>query len=118
MEIVFLDDLLENGLAKSWNMSVPWFLCTSILYYHWYIPLSVIRDTTFDRMCVGMFEKWDKIEHRHKHLIDPEKSQKSGFYLPFTKLPQIIHGGAKSLAHIYNERNGFREGTSPYERES
>lgn len=85
-------DTYVLALIKSHpNLLVPHFLVHSFLYY--VMDSAVIQDATFDVIVKTLGEKWDTVEHPHKHLIDPSLL-KSGFYL---KYPSIVEGAAHSF---------------------
>lgn len=73
------------------NLLVPHFILHSWLYYVADAP--VILDDTFDRIVALLDEKWDEVQHRHKHLID-RSLLKTGFYLQY---PGIVEGAAKAM---------------------
>ena len=50
------------------NMLVPYYLMHSYLYYEMNEP--IISDTEYDELCRELKDKWDSVEHFHKHLID------------------------------------------------
>lgn len=52
------------------NMTVPLYLAASYLYYE--RDVSLMRDSDFDGMCREMHDRWDDIEHQHKHLVSRE----------------------------------------------
>lgn len=96
-----LDAKLLRLLAlKGWNISVPWFLCTSLLYYAH--QESVLSDPCFDDMAKGMLSRWQGITHRHKAFISIGDLQAgTGYALKFSKLPQVIHGAAYQMLQEY-----------------
>lgn len=73
------------------NLLVPHFLLHSWLYYVADTP--AIQDATFDVIVKELGERWEDIEHPHKHLIDPALL-KSGFYLQY---PPIVEGAARAF---------------------
>lgn len=85
------DSQVLRWVAERPNLLVPHFLVASYLYYVCDAP--VIRDETFDEIVRLLDEKWDTVEHRHKHLID-RSLLKTGFYLQY---PEIVKGAAKEL---------------------
>lgn len=59
-------------------MAVPWVLMASYAYYiH---GEGLLSDTLFDSLCKGLLEKWDNIQHRHKHLITLEDLRAGTLY--------------------------------------
>ena len=53
----------------------------------------MIQDATFDVIVSELGNRWDTIEHPHKHLIDPSLL-KTGFYLQY---PPIVAGAARAF---------------------
>lgn len=49
-------------------MLVPYYLMHSYLYYEMDEP--IISDIEYDELCRELKEKWDSVEHFHKHLVD------------------------------------------------
>lgn len=93
-EMRLLDTKLKCALEKSWNLSVPWFLCTSLLYYGQ--DESVISDALYDEMCKGMLLRWSTIKHRHKRYIT-EDMLRAGTGYSLKRLPSIVHGAAHQM---------------------
>lgn len=92
-----LDQTLAKALAKSINVAVPWFLCTSYLYYQ--RDISILSDQEFDKMCALMLANWAKIKHPHKHFIKRSHlTAGTGFDLPWRKLPAIVYGASAHMA--------------------
>ena len=51
---------------KNINMMVPWYLMASYAYYKEDDP--ILSDQFFDNMAKVMLDKWEEIEHFHKHF--------------------------------------------------
>lgn len=80
---------MKNSLARL----VPWYLMLSYLYYK--VDNSHVSDAMYDYICNQLNKHWDKIEHRHKHLIDRDQlSAGTGYYLKFDEFPTIIKTAA------------------------
>ena len=78
---------------KNPNMLVPYYLMFSYLYYE--KNISLIEDTEFDKLCSTLLEKYDSVEHMHKHLVDKGAlSAGTGYDIKFTKM---IEGAARKL---------------------
>ena len=75
---------------------VQWYL---ILSYAYYIEdLSLVTDTEYDNICRRLLDKFDEIEHHHKHLISKDDLEAgTGFALSKEDYPQIVIGAAKQL---------------------
>ena len=63
---------------KGINMMVPWYMMAAYAYYVESNP--IISDSLFDEMAKTMLDKWEEIEHYHKHYISKE-DLKAGTYL-------------------------------------
>ncbi|MCA2979548.1 MAG: hypothetical protein INH37_14830 [Myxococcaceae bacterium] len=83
------------AITRSVNLVVPWWLMASYLYYC--KDTSILSDAQFDELGVILAERWDAIEHPHKHLIKPDLT-KSGFYLKEADYPLICRSAAERLA--------------------
>jgi hypothetical protein len=85
-------------LVNSWlNLSVPWFLMTSWLYYTKHV--SIISDEAFDWLCKTMHDRWDEITHRHKQYITKEDvAAGTGYAINWKIVPEIVFGAATQLA--------------------
>jgi NAD-dependent DNA ligase len=62
--------MLSNVWRTNPNMLVPYYLMHSYLYYVMNEP--IIEDTEYDEICRELKEKWNSVEHYHKHLIDKQ----------------------------------------------
>ncbi len=74
-------------------MLVPYYLMHSYLYYVMNEP--IISDIEYDELCKELKDKWDSIEHYHKHLIDKQSlGAGTGYQLQYNKR---IENGALAL---------------------
>ena len=62
-----LDDYAAEIFADNINMMVPWYLMAAYAYYKKDEP--ILSDAFFDAMGKTMLERWDDIDHFHKHFI-------------------------------------------------
>ena len=75
------------------NMLVPYYLMHSYLYYVMNEP--IISDIEYDELCKELKDKWDSVEHYHKHLIDKQSlGAGTGYQLEYNKR---IENGALAL---------------------
>ena len=75
-------------------MLVPYYLMHSYLYYVMNEP--IISDIEYDELCKELKDKWDSIEHYHKHLIDKQSlGAGTGYQLQYNK--RIEHGAIALL---------------------
>lgn len=97
MEGANLDADLEEALKVSFNVCVPWFLCTSVLYYRQ--EISILSDIRFDKLCHQMLEyPWKTVRHVHKRFVKPSMlTAGTGFDLPWAKLPGIVYGACYDM---------------------
>ena len=76
------------------NMLVPYYLMHSYLYYVMNEP--IISDMEYDELCKELKDKWDSVEHYHKHLIDKQSlGAGTGYQLEYNK--RIEHGALALL---------------------
>ena len=65
-------------------MLVPYYLMHSYLYYVMNEP--IIDDMEYDEICRELKEKWDNVNHYHKHLIDKQSlGAGTGYELQYNK---------------------------------
>ena len=70
---------------KNPNMLVPYYLMLSYLYYE--KNISLIEDTEFDNLCQTLLEKYDSVEHMHKHLVSKESwTAGTGYDIVYTNM--------------------------------
>tara|TARA_R100001224_G_C3959629_1_gene128648 strand:+ start:275 stop:541 length:267 start_codon:yes stop_codon:yes gene_type:complete len=70
---------------KNPNMLVPYYLMFSYLYYE--KNISLIEDTEFDNLCQTLLEKYDSVEHMHKHLVSKESlTAGTGYDIVYTNM--------------------------------
>mgnify|MGYP003679391567 CR=1 FL=1 len=82
------------------NMLVPYYLMHSYLYYEMNEP--IISDTEYDELCRELKEKWDSVEHFHKHLIDVQSlGAGTGYQLKYNKR---IESASILLYNKHNEK--------------
>ena len=96
-----LDDQAAEIFAENINMMVPWYLMASYAYYK--EDDAIFSDGFFDSMGKTMLERWDDIDHFHKHLITVDDLQ-AGTYLG--DYPSRVEGGLASLREMYFTKDG------------
>ena len=70
---------------KNPNMLIPYYLMFSYLYYE--KDISLIEDTEFDKLCSTLLEKYDSVEHMHKHLVSKESlTAGTGYDIVYTNM--------------------------------
>lgn len=91
-----LDKQAQEIFDSNINMMVPWYLMAAHAYYKDDDP--ILSDQFFDNMSKVMLDKWDEINHFHKHLIGT-MDLVAGTYLG--EYPERVKGGLQDL----RERN-------------
>lgn len=87
-----LDDYAAEIFADNINMMVPWYLMAAYAYYKQDEP--ILSDAFFDAMGKTMLERWDDINHYHKHFITVNDLE-AGSYLG--EYPSIIKGALEDV---------------------
>ena len=78
-------------------MLVPYYLMLSYLYYE--KDITLIDDTEFDQMCKTLLEKYDEVEHMHKHLVKKENlTAGTGYDIKYTNM---IKDSAMELQRVW-----------------
>ena len=81
-------------------MLVPYYLMHSYLYYVMNEP--IISDMEYDELCKELKDKWDSVEHYHKHLIDKQSlGAGTGYQLEYNKRIKL---GAIALLNESKEK--------------
>ncbi|MDI3307517.1 MAG: hypothetical protein QJR07_10480 [Acetobacteraceae bacterium] len=96
--------LKQALIAQGINVAVPWVLMASYLYYH--RDTSILTDEQYDALVQALRARWDRVEHRHKHLLAEliEGRSTTLYYLTEADYPTITRSAACQLAGI-----GYRE---------
>lgn len=97
MNVTARSAFMLDKIDRNPNLTVPWFLMTSYLYYvH---DLSLVTDNSFESMTRVMVRLWDTIAHRHKQLITSDMlSAGTAFNLLEEDYPTITKSAAWYLA--------------------
>lgn len=75
------------------NLIVPWLLMAGYAYHQLAAP--ILTDGCWDELCRLAQALWDRIEHRHKHLIGPDDlAAGSLFALTEDAYPEISRSAA------------------------
>ena len=83
---------------KNPNMLIPYYLMFSYLYYE--KNISLIDDGEFDKMCRTRLEKYDDLEHMHKHLVSKgDLTAGTGYGIKYT---EIIKNSAMTLERVWS----------------
>tara|TARA_Y100001972_G_C7436334_1_gene224275 strand:+ start:60 stop:353 length:294 start_codon:yes stop_codon:yes gene_type:complete len=82
---------------KNPNMLIPYYLMFSYLYYE--KNISLIDDGEFDQMCKTLYDKYDELEHMHKHLVSKDDlTAGTGYGIKYT---EIIKNSAMTLERVW-----------------
>tara|TARA_B100000941_G_scaffold177518_1_gene127124 strand:+ start:102 stop:395 length:294 start_codon:yes stop_codon:yes gene_type:complete len=82
---------------KNPNMLIPYYLMFSYLYYE--KNISLIDDGEFDKMCRTLLEKYDDLEHMHKHLVSKgDLTAGTGYGIKYT---EMIKSSAMTLERVW-----------------
>ena len=85
-------DIYTKGV---FNLTVPWYLMSSFLYYK--PDIALMSDCEYDEMCRAMYERWSDIDHYHKYLINRE-SLKCGTGYDIKEYPLRVQQASLYLA--------------------
>ena len=81
---------------KNPNMLIPYYLMFSYLYYE--KNISLIDDGEFDQMCKTLYDKYDELEHMHKHLVSKDDlTAGTGYGINYT---EMIKSSAMALERV------------------
>ena len=93
------DELMIRCVSAKPNVAIPWLLMASWLYYIDTCELPILSDQRYDMLCRKVLQAYDKLQHRHKHLVRPEAlSAGSLFYLSHLDYPEIVKSAAVGLS--------------------
>ena len=82
---------------KNPNMLIPYYLMFSYLYYE--KDIILIDDGEFDQMCKTLYDKYDNLEHMHKHLVSKgDLTAGTGYGIKYT---EIIKNSAMTLERVW-----------------
>jgi len=79
-------------ITNNINMTVPFYLMASYAYYEEDDP--ILSDDFYDKLAKNILERWDNIEHYHKHLLSKDALE-AGSYIG--KYPSIVSGALENL---------------------
>lgn len=74
------DDIMRDAFKKSPQSVVSFLIMGSWLYYFKPECWPILEDETFDRACRWLYDNFDSIEHRYKHLIIKEDLAAGSLY--------------------------------------
>lgn len=75
------------------------YLLHSYLYY--ILDQPVIPDEEYDKICKDLYEKWDEINHLHKHLVSKDDLKAgTGYSLTIYDYPKNVKTFADELLRL------------------
>jgi len=81
------DNQCRQDFQANKSSCIAWYLMASYLYYR--EAESLLRDETFDKMCLYMLNNWDTLQHRYKYLVNKDSlSAGTGFDIEFNRFPE------------------------------
>jgi hypothetical protein len=80
------------------NQKFVQYLLSSYLYY--VEGRSVLTDSEFDALCKELLDRWDEVDHRHKHLTSREDLEAGTGYA--IQYPSIVIGAARHWWYAKN----------------
>lgn len=98
MTFTFLDSQVRKALeSEDTDILVPWFLISSLLYYH--ADISIISDGLYDEIAKILYEQWDGLRHPHVSVLNKDMLLAgTGFALSLKDVPSIAISSAIRLA--------------------
>jgi NAD-dependent DNA ligase len=73
-------------------------------YLYYVEDKCLFSDAYYDQLCKTLHKKLDKIDHRHKHLVDKAALKAgTGFHLKQDDYPTITKNSARSLLKHFGE---------------
>lgn len=75
---MFIDDRVEELVAKNINIAIPYYIMAAYAYYKEDDP--IISDALFDRLSILILENFDSISHPHLKYITKDDLE-AGTYL-------------------------------------
>jgi len=89
------DTIMYKLTSANSNLLVPWYLLASYAYYHLDDP--ILSDAAFDDIAKKLLDKYETIEHRHKHLITKGDLRAGSLLLTKSEYPSIVMGSLSIL---------------------
>lgn len=79
-------------IGKNPSLAIPIYLSASYAYY--VMDEVFLTDALFDEICKVMVKNWDELDHRHKHLLDPDTLKAGSCLLGPDEYPAMAQGAA------------------------
>jgi len=90
------DEKCRQDFKINKNSCVAWYLMASYAYY--VKDVSLLRDETFDKMCLYILNNWNTLEHKLKNLVPKESlSAGTGYNIAFSSFPYGFVGVIEKL---------------------
>ena len=94
-----IDRQVQESIEGCFNLSVPFYLMASYAYYVEDAPF--LSDHYYDKLAREMHDRWDEIEHMHKHHLSKD-DLRAGTFLG--EYPTRVKG---AVAHIRTQYAGI-----------
>lgn len=75
-----IDEVTRKECSKNPKAVVGFILAASYLYYCRSDCQPILSDDVFDKMCKFLYNKWDKLDHKYKYLINKEDLQAGSLF--------------------------------------
>lgn len=89
------DQRMWEILEDNPSVAIAWYLMSAYTYYH--LDDTIITDGAFDKLAKWILEKWDDIDHPHKHFITQDDLRSGTLLIDYTTLPTITKDAAQRL---------------------
>lgn len=74
------DHKMREDFKEAPKSVVAWLIMGSWLYYYKPNLDPILEDATFDNACKWLYENYDKVEHKYKHLIKKDDLKQGSLY--------------------------------------
>ena len=89
------DSYMEPRVTAFPDTGVAWYLMASYAYYWEDDP--ILSDSAFDQLGKDLLARWDKVQHRHKHLLSEDELRAGSCLLSKDKYPGMTIGALHHL---------------------
>ena len=90
------DSYCASCIEANPHAIVSWWMMATWAYDR--TPSPIISDRLYDTLCADLRERWDDIDHPHKHFLDPHALKgRLGFTGGDDDWPKMVVGAAQCL---------------------
>lgn len=112
MKLTITDSTYDKAARETFKINpasaISWVLSASYAYY--IRNVSLLNDSTFDKMCRWLLDNLDKLEHVNHNLVTKDSLRAGTFYhLKENDYPLRVRVSAEQLIHellIWQNLNG------------